>query len=154
MGNTTYLLYTDGACRPNPGKGGWAFILVCPDGQEIIKSGNNISTTNNRMEAISVLEGIKCFLDRIRVAPRQNNILSINSDSKYLLSGISHWCDNWYRKGWKKSNGKDVLNLDLWKEIYLLKQGCNFICNHIKGHSGHPQNERCDELAVKEIIGT
>ena len=145
-----YYLYTDGACQPNPGQGGWAFILfseVHPK-RRVIKSGYKKSTTNNRMEITAVLEALKCFRG-LREAGRDTAILY--SDSKYLVNGITLWMDGWARNSWRKKDKKPVMNDDLWREIHKLMQDISVEYRHVKGHSGHPENEECDLLAVKEI---
>ena len=139
-----YDLYTDGACQPNPGKGGWGFIL-CNDQTEVIRTGREKETTNNRMELTAVLEGMIYFFRHMNV----QDVLRINSDSKYLLDGIAIWSDGWSQRGWCKSNGKPVLNLDLWQKIYTLKNGLKLEYCYVKGHSGHSYNDRVDQLAVQ-----
>ena len=147
-------IYTDGACRGNPGPGGWG-VLMRYNGTEKSLYGGEKDTTNNRMEITAVLNGIKDFL-KLAYDPRtpdvdKADVLCINSDSKYLLDGIETWCENWAKHDWARKNGKTVLNQDLWKQIYHLKDKVNLEFNFIKGHTGDPHNEECDRLAVEAI---
>jgi len=149
----TYHLFTDGACQPNPGKGGWAFILhpeEHPDSR-IVKSGYEEQSTNNQMEITAVLEGLKEALKALRVPYSGNPTVKLFADSKYILNGIETWMHNWEKNNWIKKDKKPVLNLDLWKEMFELNSKIHIICEYIKGHSGHPENEECDRLAVKQI---
>jgi ribonuclease HI len=142
-----YELYTDGACQPNPGKGGWAFILRKQgDNDRIVRSGFEQDTTNNRMELQAVVQGLRCFHEEV-----QGDSLHLFSDSQYLVKGIMIWSDRWYSQGWIKKDGKPVLNQDLWNEIYRLKQMFELKCTHVRGHQGIPLNEECDQLAVQAI---
>jgi len=155
-----FHLFTDGACQPNPGNGGWAFIVypeTHPKKRSVL-SGYEPNTTNNRMEMTAVLKGLEylstwngCRSESLQDPPE----VVLFSDSKYLINGIEIWMHNWSKNGWKKKDDNPVLNDDLWKEIYELSQSNSGIaslrCEHIKGHSGHPENEECDQLAVAEI---
>lgn len=141
-------LFTDGACQPNPGNGGWAFIVYpedCPN-KRTAKSGFEQNTTNNRMEITAVLRGLQ-YLEKAFIDPE----ITLFSDSKYIVQSISSWMRGWARNGWKKKDKKPVLNVDLWKEMLRLVDKLSIKCVHVKGHSGHPENEECDQLAVKEI---
>lgn len=140
-----YRLYTDGACQPNPGHGGWAFILI-GDEVNVVRSGGEKDTTNNRMEMQAVINGLHYFIDNFWTG---KETIEIVSDSKYLLNGISIWSDGWQKRGWTKSDGKPVLNPDLWQQLFSLKNRLKPKCTHIKGHAGHEYNEQVDELAVK-----
>ena len=137
-------LFTDGACSGNPGPGGWAFILRhVPTGRELEASGADPATTNNQMELRAVIEGLKKLKRRTRV--------HVVSDSSYVLNGITQWIHNWKRNGWRRktSNGyKPVKNEELWRSLDDLISRHDVTFEHIRGHSGHPENERCDELAV------
>lgn len=138
----TVELFTDGACSGNPGPGGWCAILRAK-GKEKILSGSEKETTNNRMELTAVISGLKALKRPCRV--------TVTSDSKYVCDAVNHqWLINWKKKEWKKSDGKPVLNPDLWTELddLLHIHDVNFIW--IKGHAGHPENERCDTIAVNE----
>lgn len=139
---TKVEIYTDGACKGNPGPGGWGAILRA-GGREKTLSGGEAATTNNRMElmgAISAFEALK-FPCEVRFC----------SDSKYVIDGLSKgWALSWKKRGWKKSNGKPALNPDLWERLLTAVSPHDITYIWIKGHAGHPENERCDELAVAE----
>lgn len=133
-------LYTDGACKGNPGPGGYGTILVY-NGREKSLTGGFAETTNNRMELTAALVGLEAL--------KEPCIVDLYSDSKYLVDSVCKgWVYSWKNKGWKKSDGSKALNVDLWEKILpLLKvHTVNFIW--VKGHAGHPFNERCDALAV------
>lgn len=148
-----YLLFTDGACQPNPGKGGWAFITYpeTHSNKKVIRSGYEEVSTNNRMEITAVLEGLK----HISNASEEGSEITLYADSKYILQTIESWLRKWSENGWKRKDKKPILNADLWKQIYKLlhdEKGISITsCVYIKGHSGHPENEQCDQLAVAEI---
>lgn len=147
-----YHLYTDGACQPNPGQGGWAFIVYPEDHPEkrTVRSGHENNTTNNRMEMKAVLYGVQYIL--LASNPEARHNIQLFSDSKYLVDGISSWMHGWAKNNWRKKQGnKPVLNDDLWKQIYNIGFKVDIVCNHVKGHAGHPENEECDQLAVKAI---
>ena len=133
-------LYTDGACRGNPGKGGWGAILVF-EGIEKELSGGERSTTNNRMELTAAIEGLRALKYPCEV--------TLTSDSKYLVDAIEKkWLVSWKKKNWKKADGKPVLNIDLWQALdaELTRHSVTFVW--VRGHEGHPYNERCDVLAT------
>jgi ribonuclease HI len=137
-------LYSDGACSGNPGPGGWAFILRDPrSGKEKEGSGGDPQTTNNRMELLSVIEGLR----QLRAPSR----VRLVSDSKYVVDGLASWLDGWKRRGWKKADKSPVLNRELWEELDRLRALHEVRPEWIKGHAGHTFNERCDRLAVQEI---
>lgn len=144
---STFELYADGACQPNPGTGGWAFILRNSDNpaNEISMSGGEKQSTNNRMELKAAIEGLRYFRDYILT---NNEKLILVLDSKYVLNGISQWSDNWIKQGWKKKNGKPVLNADMWQEILSLTNNLDITFQHVRGHSGEKYNEKCDQLAT------
>lgn len=138
----TVWIYTDGACSGNPGPGGYCAILEFKEHIKIV-SGNNRLTTNNRMELQAVIEGLKALKKPCKV--------NIVSDSKYVCDAVNlHWIDSWLAKNWKKSNGKAVLNPELWQELVNLMKIHNVSFQWIKGHAGHKYNEKCDEIAVSE----
>ncbi len=143
--NTEVILYTDGACSGNPGPGGWGFILRHPvSGKEIERSGGEANTTNNRMEMLAVIEGLKALTRPTSV--------ELVSDSKYVLQGIEEWMPRWKANGWRRKEGnqfKPVKNVELWQELDELVHRHQITFTHVKGHAGHPENERCDELAVE-----
>lgn len=133
-------LYTDGACSGNPGKGGWGAILIYKDYKKEM-SGGDKETTNNKMELTAAIEGLKALKEPCRV--------KLYSDSKYLIDGITKdWARSWRAKGWKKSDGKPALNVDLWEQILELDEYHEIEYIWVKGHAGNPNNERCDRLAV------
>lgn len=142
---TEWVLYTDGACQPNPGAGGWAFVLRCAD-EEIIRRGIVPRTTNNRMEMQAVIEGLRYFILEIGT---DENKLELVSDSKYLIQGITEWCGKWANNGWLKRDENPVLNQSFWRELLTLKETINLECTHVKGHSGDEMNEKADALAVE-----
>ncbi len=136
-----FKLYTDGACSGNPGPGGWAFILRDPgSGKAKEHWGGERSTTNNRMELISVIEGLNTLPGPSRV--------EVYSDSQYVCNGLNDWIDQWKAKGWKRGRNEEVKNLDLWKKLDELRHVHQLSCHWIRGHNQHPENDRCDELAV------
>jgi len=134
-------IYTDGACSGNPGRGGWAAIIIKGDNIEKI-SGRSENTTNNRMELIAVISALKFTKD-------QN--LEIYTDSKYTKDGIEKWIINWKKNGWKTANKQDVKNKDLWMELDLLTQQKKIKWNWVKGHSENKYNNMADELARSAI---
>jgi len=132
----------DGACRGNPGPGGWAYLLRFDDGRVEEGGGFSENTTNNRME----LQAALALLERIAQEPRQPGF-AIRTDSKYLIQGFSQWLKGWKQKGWKKSDGKPVRNRDLWEALDQARLP-GVALTHVKGHSGDPDNERVDAMAV------
>lgn len=136
------MLYTDGACSGNPGPGGYCAILTFGPHKKVI-SGSERDTTNNRMELRAVIEGLKALTRCCEV--------TVVSDSKYVCDAINQkWLISWKSKGWKKSDGKPVLNPELWKELDGLLSKHKVEFQWIKGHAGHPYNEECDRIAVDE----
>lgn len=135
-------IFTDGACSGNPGPGGWGAILRY-NGVEKELSGGERQTTNNRMELCAVLNALSALKEPCEAV--------LTSDSKYVIDSVSKgWVYSWQKKGWKKSDGKPALNVDLWERLLPLLETHNVTFVWIKGHAGHPENERCDALAVKE----
>lgn len=133
-------LYTDGACRGNPGKGGWGAILIYGKFKKEM-SGGEPMTTNNRMELLGAINGLEALKEPCKVI--------LTSDSKYVVDGITKgWARSWKAKGWKKGDGKPALNPELWDKLLALcdKHEVEFVW--VKGHAGHPENERCDQLAT------
>ncbi len=137
-------LFTDGGCSRNPGPGGWAFILRhLGTGNEKEVSGAEADTTNNRMELMAVIEGLKALKRDCKV--------ELFTDSEYVRKGLSEWMAGWKRNGWRRrEQGKLVplKNEDLWKQLDELVQRHDITFHRVAGHSGHPENDRCDELAV------
>lgn len=135
-------IYTDGACSGNPGKGGWGAVLVY-NGTEKEMSGFEAETTNNRMELTAVIRAL--------AALREPCLVTLTTDSKYVCDAVTKgWVYGWQRKGWRKADGKPALNVDLWQQLLPLLQTHTVTFNWVKGHAGHPYNERCDVLAVQE----
>ena len=133
---------TDGACSGNPGPGGWGALLRFEDGSVEEFGGHEPDTTNNRMELQAALE----VLQRLEQLPRHPD-LTLRTDSKYLIDGLSSWIKGWKRKGWKTAAGKPVLNQDLWKALDAARLD-DVPLRYVKGHSGDPDNERVDRIAV------
>lgn len=138
-------IYTDGACRGNPGPGGWAYILRHPaSGSEKEGSGGIAETTNNRMELQAVISGLQALKSRSRV--------EVITDSTYVAKGSSEWMPKWKANGWKRRDGKKLVpvkNEDCWRLLDDLLAMHTVQFQVVKGHAGHPENERCDELAVE-----
>lgn len=139
-------LFSDGACSGNPGPGGWGCILRHPStGAEKELSGGAPETTNNQMELMAVIAGLEALTRRSRV--------EVVTDSSYVAKGCAEWLANWKKNGWKRREGKrwaPLKNVELWQRLdaQLARHAVTFTL--VKGHSGHPENERCDELAVAE----
>jgi ribonuclease HI len=135
-------IYTDGACAGNPGPGGWAALLVCGENRREI-SGYEPLTTNNRMELQAALEGLRALRERCEV--------DLHTDSQYLRNGMTDWLPKWKRNGWRTSDRKPVKNVDLWKPLDAAAEEHVVHWHWLRGHEGHPENERCDELANEAI---
>lgn len=135
-------IYTDGACSGNPGAGGWGAVLIYGEHRREM-SGFDPETTNNRMELTAAIMALKALKEPCDV--------TLTTDSKYLVDGMTkNWARSWQTKGWKKSDGKPALNPDLWEELLSLSMTHKITFVWVKGHAGHPENERCDQLAVGE----
>ena len=133
-------IYTDGACRGNPGRGGWGAILVW-NGIEKELSGGEAMTTNNRMELIGAIEALSALKEPCEV--------TLTSDSKYLVDAVTKgWARSWRANGWRKSDRSPALNSDLWEKLLHLIEIHTVHFVWVKGHDGHPYNERCDKLAT------
>jgi len=135
-------IYTDGACRGNPGPGGWGALLRSGKHEKELWGGEQ-HTTNNRMEMTAVIESLK--------AMKRPSDIVLTTDSQYVRKGITEWIDGWKKKNWQTAARKPVKNADLWKEIDRLAATHNIEWKWVKGHSGHAENERVDELANKGI---
>ena len=135
-------IFTDGACRGNPGKGGWGALLQF-DGEEREICGGEMLTTNNRMELQAAIEALKVL--------KQTYEIDLTTDSSYVKNGITQWLAKWKTNNWLTSNRKPVKNIDLWQELDKLTQKHNIRWHWIKGHSGHIGNEIADKLANKGI---
>jgi len=140
----SFELFTDGACSGNPGPGGWGFILR-GDGiaGERVGSGGERATTNNRMELTAVIRGLGCVPDGASVV--------LTTDSEYCVKGLNEWMDGWKRRGWRKSDKSPVMNRDLWEALDAHRSRLSVKATWIRGHNMHPENERCDRLAVAAI---
>ena len=136
----TVNIYTDGACSGNPGVGGWGTILSC-EGKEKELCGAEAQTTNNRMELTAVIEGLKALKKPCKVM--------LYTDSQYIVNAVNlGWAVGWRQNGWRKADKKKALNVDLWEELLELLEKNDVTFEWVRGHDGHPQNERCDALAV------
>lgn len=138
------IIYTDGACKGNPGPGGWGVIL---NYKGVIKelSGGEKDTTNNRMELTAAIQGLEALKKQCHV--------ELNTDSKYVLQGITEWLPNWKKRGWKTAGNKPVKNEDLWRRLDAATLPHKIEWKWVKGHSGHKENDRADELANLAING-
>jgi len=140
--NLDVVIYTDGACSGNPGPGGWAALLKSPStGKTKEITGSEAETTNNRMEMLAIVEGLR------HVQKKGSRILVV-TDSNYVVKGITEWMKGWIRNGWKTANKKPVKNKDLWLELQDARDDHEVEFEWVRGHAGHPENERVDELAV------
>ena len=135
-------MYTDGACRGNPGKGGWGVLLRFGEAEKTLHGGE-MSTTNNRMELTAVIKGLGALKKPCRVL--------ITTDSKYVLQGITEWIQGWKRRNWRTSSNQPVLNIDLWQQLDGLVASHQVDWEWVRGHSGHPGNEQADHLANRGI---
>ena len=135
--------YTDGACSGNPGPGGWGVLLLAKDGATIVKErtlqGGEAMTTNNRMELLAAISALETL-----ARPSE---LTIITDSAYVKNGVTEWIHGWKRKGWKTASGSPVKNVDLWQRLEAAQARHKVKWAWIKGHAGHAENERADELA-------
>jgi len=136
-------IYADGACKGNPGPGGWG-VLLRMGGRETEMYGGEAQTTNNRMELTAVIEGLLSLAQRSQVR--------VYTDSQYVQKGISEWIHNWKRRGWRTADKKPVKNEDLWRKLDDVARGHDVEWFWVKGHAGHPENERADALANKGIL--
>jgi len=135
-------IFTDGACRGNPGPGGWGALLSFK-GTEKELYGGELMTTNNRMELMAVIKALEALTKTAQVM--------VTTDSQYVKKGISEWIKNWKRNGWKTASKKPVKNADLWEHLDDLVNRNDVTWAWVKGHSGHPENERVDALANKGL---
>ncbi len=143
MNKTT--IFTDGSSRGNPGRGGWGAIVVT-DYEVIELGGREEHTTNNRMELMAAIEGI--------LAVKTEEGIVINTDSSYVINGITKWVNGWKRNGWLTKTKDEVLNKDLWEKLVDAKEGKDIEWNYVGGHSGIKGNERCDEIATSFADGS
>ena len=138
----TVIIYTDGACRGNPGPGGWGVLIEYGESRKQLYGGD-ISTTNNKMELTAAIMALKEIKEPCEII--------LYTDSKYVLQGIEEWIHNWKKRGWRGANKKPVKNIDLWKKLDELRDEHNIKWNWVKGHSGDPGNETADMLANRGI---
>jgi len=132
-------IYTDGACKGNPGPGGWGAVLRGSSGKERLLSGGEPHTTNNRMELLAAIEALNALKRPCRV--------ELTTDSNYVRDGIMKWIHGWRRNGWKTADRKPVKNADLWQALLDASERHRIEWHWVKGHAGHPENERADVLA-------
>ncbi|MDQ0251727.1 ribonuclease HI [Sphingomonas kyeonggiensis] len=135
---------TDGACKGNPGKGGWGVVLRMGTTEKEL-SGGEAHTTNNRMEMMAAIQGLKALTRPCRV--------TLSTDSRYVMDGLTKWIHGWMKNGWKTADKKPVKNADLWQELLAAAKPHQVKWVWVKGHAGHPDNERADKLASDAAIG-
>ncbi len=135
-------IFSDGACSGNPGPGGWGTVMRCGATVKEL-SGYAPETTNNRMELMAAIAGLEAL--------KRPCTVHLTTDSEYLKKGMTEWIDGWVRRGWKNSQKKDVANRDLWERLLVLSGQHRVQWHWVRGHAGHPENERCDELARQAI---
>jgi len=131
-------MFTDGACKGNPGKGGWGALLRMGEAEKEL-SGSERETTNNRMELMAAIKGLEALKQPCKV--------TLHTDSRYVLDGITKWVFGWQKKGWKTADNKPVKNEDLWRALIAAARPHTIEWVWVKGHDGHPENERVDKLA-------
>lgn len=136
------IIYTDGACRGNPGPGGWGALLRYGQHEKML-SGAESHTTNNRMELTAAIQALRAI--------RESCKIELHTDSQYLQKGISEWLDGWKKRNWKKADKKSVKNADLWQELDQEASRHQVTWHWVKGHSGHPENDLVDHLANQAI---
>lgn len=135
-------IFTDGACRGNPGPGGWGTLMRYGDKEKTLKGGER-DTTNNRMELMAAIRGLEELKRPCKV--------DLTTDSRYVMQGITEWMVNWKKRGWKTASRQPVKNVDLWQRLDAATQGHKIDWHWVKGHNGHAENERADELANEAI---
>ena len=140
---TRLYAYTDGACSGNPGPGGWGALLVARDGDTVLRTrelqGGEADTTNNRMELLAAIHALEAL--------SRPSAVTVITDSAYVKGGVTQWIHGWKRNGWKTSTKKPVKNEDLWRRLDAAQARHDVTWEWVKGHAGHPENERADELA-------
>jgi ribonuclease HI len=140
---TQIFAYTDGACSGNPGPGGWGAILIAKDGDTVLKErelkGGEAQTTNNRMELLAAIHSLETL--------ERPAVVTVVTDSAYVKGGITEWIHGWKRRGWKTAAKKPVKNVELWQRLDEAAARHSVTWEWVKGHAGHPENERADELA-------
>ncbi|MDO4742716.1 MAG: ribonuclease HI [bacterium] len=142
MSKKQIMVFTDGACSGNPGPGGWGAILRFKEVEKEL-SGGEAQTTNNRMELTACIKALEAL--------KESCVVKLTTDSQYVVNSVTKgWAESWQRNGWRKADKKPALNADLWERLLKLLTLHDVEFVWIKGHAGHPENERCDELAVNE----
>jgi ribonuclease HI len=139
----TIYIYSDGACKGNPGAGGWGALLVVGGHRKEI-SGGEANTTNNRMEMTAVIRALESL--------KRPSTVEVHTDSQYVQKGISEWMPGWKRRNWRTADGKPVKNQDLWLQLDALSQLHRIEWKWVRGHAGHPENERADALANQGVL--
>jgi ribonuclease HI len=140
-------IYTDGACRGNPGPGGWGVLMVAAGAEKELWGGETL-TTNNRMELTAAIRGLEAL--------KRSCAVALYTDSQYVRNGIREWLPQWKGRGWKTADKKPVKNQDLWERLDALASEHEIEWHWVKGHAGHPGNERADQLAnrgIEELLG-
>ncbi|MGO4305959.1 MULTISPECIES: ribonuclease HI [unclassified Cupriavidus] len=135
-------IYSDGACKGNPGPGGWGAVLVAGTSEKELFGGEN-PTTNNRMELTAVIEALRAL--------KRPCVVQVYTDSQYVQKGISEWITGWKARGWKTADKKPVKNADLWQQLDEARQPHTISWHWVRGHNGHPGNERADALANRGV---
>jgi len=143
VARTVVEIFTDGACSGNPGPGGWGAVLRYGDAEKEM-SGGEAQTTNNRMELMAAIAALESLKRPVHV--------KLTTDSKYVMDGIKSWLPQWRKRGWKTADNKPVKNVDLWQRLHAAMEPHKLELFWVRGHSGHPENERCDQLA-REATG-
>lgn len=143
MNADTIYIYSDGACKGNPGAGGWGALLISGGHRKEI-SGGEANTTNNRMEMTAVIRALESL--------KRPSTVEVHTDSQYVQKGISEWMSGWKRRNWRTADGKPVKNQDLWLQLDALSQLHRIEWKWVRGHAGHPENERADALANQGVL--
>ena len=143
MNADTIYIYSDGACKGNPGAGGWGALLVTNGHRKEI-CGGEANTTNNRMEMTAVIRALESL--------KRPSTVEVHTDSQYVQKGISEWMAGWKRRNWRTADGKPVKNQDLWLQLDALSQLHTIEWKWVRGHAGHPENERADALANQGVL--
>ena len=137
------VIHTDGGCTPNPGPGGWGAVLRFGDKEKMLYGGEP-ETTNNRMELMAAIEGLRGI--------KKASVVDLYSDSQYVINGLKEWVAGWKRQGWTRGKKREpVQNVDLWKTLDELRNQHTVRLHWVRGHNDHPENERCDKLAVAAL---
>ncbi|MEW6591349.1 MAG: ribonuclease HI [Pseudomonadota bacterium] len=143
MSADTIYIYSDGACKGNPGAGGWGALLVAGAHRKEI-CGGEANTTNNRMEMTAVIRALESL--------KRPSTVEVHTDSQYVQKGVSEWMPGWKRRNWRTADGKPVKNQDLWLQLDALAQLHQIEWKWVRGHAGHPENERADQLANQGVL--